>query len=294
MRTSWRHLFSAVLAACLCGALPQYSTAGLIVTEQEPNTTFSTREQLPRGTMGVQGALGSGSLNADFSFSDALSPNVADFFTISGQLPGRPFRAWTDNSASGTDTVLATLGIHQDPGSIIDTDDDSGGGLASALNGVVQGDGSINLGVSGFSDFGFVGDHSQQGEYDLFVSYDTGIEGDVDIFQFNGLAAGYDYVAEVTSASFDTVLGLISSAGGIIETDDDGGVGLLSRLEFEVSAEGTAIIALTAYSDFSFNGDHTRSGDYALSFVPVVPEPASAAIWGAGAIALTLIRRRKR
>ena len=78
-------------------------------------------------------------------------------------------------------------------------------------NGFVNGDGTINLGVSGYPDRTFIGDHDRSGEYDLFVTYDVSGLRDVDIFQFNELDPGTSYIAEITSASFDTVLGLFGS-----------------------------------------------------------------------------------
>ena len=59
------------------------------------------------------------------------------------------------------------LGFLDSSGSNISDDDDSGDGLLSRLFENVPGDGRVILAVSGFSDFGFSGDHEETGPYEL-------------------------------------------------------------------------------------------------------------------------------
>jgi hypothetical protein len=289
---SLRILFAMALFLSVCGTQPSDALAGLIVTEVESNNRVSLRQQLPGGVMEVRGSLAESAPPVPvFSFNSVLNSGAVDFYSIPGQTAGTPFFAWTDISNSGVDTYLGTFATNGIASTLIGANDDGGVGLASALGGTVNGDGTINLGVSGFPDSTFIGDHQQQGEYDLFVTYDAPLPSDVDIFQFNDLYPGLTYIAEITSASFDTVLGLFNQGGSLEQTDDDGGVGLLSRMEI-VASSPSIILGVSAYSDFSFNGDHTSSGEYVLSFQAVVPEPGSAVIWGLGCVAIIGRRRR--
>jgi hypothetical protein len=121
----------------------------LAVPEVEPNNSFATRQFLPSGTNTVEGS---------------LSPRDTDFFTFSGLDAGSRFSA---EITSGTfDSILGFL---DDSGNILATDDDSGEGLLSLLRGTVPASGRLNLGVTGFADFGLTGAHSQSGSYTLSV-----------------------------------------------------------------------------------------------------------------------------
>jgi hypothetical protein len=112
---------------------------------------------------------------------------------------------------------------------------------------------------------------------------------DVDFFTFQGLTPGTTFVAEITSGTFDTILGLFDDAGTCIDYNDDWN-GLLSRLEGIVPASGSLNLAVTGYADYNFIGEHSLAGDYTLT---VTPEPATLCLMGAGAIGMLLRRRRK-
>ena len=288
--------FSFALLLVSIGLSPRIGSAGMIATEVESNNIFTTRQVIGPGYTQVQGALGPlDPTNVDFSFASFFGSGGVDFFSIPGQIPGTPYFAWTDNGDSTPDTILGTFGENGNVSTLIESSDDAGPGapLSSALVGFVTGDGEINLGVTGYPDFGFTGAHAQSGDYDLFVTYDISGLNDVDIFQFDGLNPGSTYIAEILEAEFDSVLGLFNSGGRIQDTDDDGGVGLLSRLEIVVPPSGSINLAVSAYSDFLFNGDHSSTGSYTLDLARVVPEPSSLAIWGLGCAVFPGLRRRR-
>lgn len=256
-------------------------------TENEPNSSFNTRQFLPSRTTTVTGELGVPTPapfpDFDFSFSDSLFPGDVDTFTIPGLSPSQPFIAFTDNrtNSSTPDTILGTF---DDSGSLISSNDDSGRGLFSALSGAVNADGTIRLGVTGFSDFGFVGNHFQSGDYELFVALgtstlpplDSPVQGDVDFFTFSNLLAGSPFSAEITSGTFDSILGFLDDSGNIIATDDDSGEGLLSLLSGIVPTSGRLNLAVTGFSDFGLTGNHSQTGSYTLSLTAqTVPESSS-------------------
>lgn len=89
-----------------------------------------------------------------------------DLFAFTGLPVGQSYLAETFAGDLGNppDTVL---GVFDDLGNLVATDDDGGNGLLSQLEVNVPASGTIFLGVSGFSDFGFEGQHSQTGSYSL-------------------------------------------------------------------------------------------------------------------------------
>ena len=79
--------------------------------------------------------------------------------------------------------------------------------------------------------------------------------GDVDYFRARNLKQGQTLIADLVSGQFDSVLGIFDSAGNLLVVDDDSGVGFLSRIEFEIPADGTYFIAVSTFADFDFTGD---------------------------------------
>lgn len=223
------------------------------VTETEPNDTFVTRNFIPSGPTTVIGELSS---SIAFYFSDSLSAGEVDFFAIADLKPSASFFAFTDNTASGVDTIL---GSFDDTNALVDYNDDSsptGNGLASGLGGFVNADGTINLGVTGFLDYDFEGEHSQSGEYDLAVT----VGGDVDFFNFSDLTS-QGFRAEVISTELDTVLGVFAEGGTLIESNNSGNI--ISGI---VPDSNGLNLAVTGSPDFSFEKEHFQTGSYALSF----------------------------
>ena len=267
------------------------------VPEFAPNNSFAARQFLPSGTTTVNGELG---LNYDFHFSDSLSPGKVDTFTIPGLSPSDSFIAFTDNTTNGTiiDTILGTF---DQSGSLIKSDDDTGRkdfstlSSFSALSGSVNNDGTIKLDLTGFPDFGFDGNHSRSGDYELFVKLGTSTLGDIDFLTFSNLLAGSPFTAKINSGTFDSILGLLDDSGNILAINDDIGDGALSLLSGTVPESGRLNLAVTGFPDFSLTGNHVQHGAYTLSLTATtVPEPSFAlGMLAFGALGAGSVLKRK-
>jgi len=170
------------------------------------------------------------------------------------------------------------------------------GGYASGLIAQVNSDGTIRLLVSGYGDDDFAGDHDEEGAYDLYIWLgvsdwaEVGATGpDVDFFRWVDLPAGMPFVAEITQGDLDTMLFLLDDSGAIITYDDDGGEGLLSRLEGTIPASGHLNFAVTGYGDYDLIGEHGEYGPYTL-VLTVVPEPGTLLLLAIGAVGLVIRR----
>ena len=107
------------------------------------------------GTHGEQGSF-------DLFIRYSAGAYDVDFFEFANLPVNEPFRAEVVNA--DFDSILGFL---DSSGSNISDDDDSGDGLLSRLFENVPGDGRVILAVSGFSDFGFSGNHDETGPYEL-------------------------------------------------------------------------------------------------------------------------------
>ncbi|AEG02355.1 VPLPA-CTERM sorting domain-containing protein [Methylomonas methanica] len=289
-----------LLAYALC------TQSAFAIAETENNDDFTSRNILAPGILSVEGQLAPGvdlsSLQPNFSFQTALTPDQVISQTITGQVVSTPFFAAIDNSTSGVDTIL---GVFDQTNTLISLNDDGsplGNGLASAIGGQVNNDGTIKLQVTGFPNETFStepGSHSESGAFDLNVYLGIGSladlgYGDVDYFSFTGLTPDTAYKAEITSAEFDTTLGLFDANGNLILSDDDGGLGSLSSLTTMVDSTGTINLAVSGFGDFEFLfGSHIQSGQYQLTLT-AVPLPASVWFLGSGLAALLGLSKRKR
>jgi len=271
-------------------------------TEVEPNDDFADATVLPGIPGPIFGFLDSAEpiFNADLNFSDELIPGEISEFRIGGQTPGEDFFAFTRttfNSDVGfeNDTIMRSL---DDALNQIAVDDDGSPltELGSALSGQVNPDGTINLDVSGFDDFDFLGEHEETGLFDLFIQLGTSEfisegenPGDVDFFTLTDLDPGAPFTLEVVSADFDTILGLFDETGGFIDDDDDGGADLLSRISGTVNPDGTVRFAIAEFDDFDFEGNiFGVGGEYEIAFIP---EPASFGMMLLGGAMMTRRRR---
>jgi hypothetical protein len=100
--------------------------------------------------------------------------------------------------------------------------------------------------------------------------------GDVDFYTFTGFAPGLPFSAQTyDTLSFpplsgphsgvDTVLGWFDATGALVDADDDGAGGLLSRITGVVPADGKLTFAVSGFlDDENFVGNHTQSGHYTL------------------------------
>lgn len=195
----------------------------------EPNETFATRTVLSPGVL-----------------------SVADELTVSN-LPN-------------PDTVLASLGFF---GQIEFIDDDSsrlGDGHASELQVInVNPGGTIDFLISGFDDFDFIGNHSESGNYEVFVDvfdfFGDYVEtlsevrllqpGSVDSFSYEGsfewLDGTYDvYIDNTAGAASDvdffTFTGLTPGAAYVAQTQDPDVSGIDTYLGW-FNSSGTLLAA---------------------------------------------------
>ncbi|MGF1481177.1 MAG: hypothetical protein ACFB4I_17115 [Cyanophyceae cyanobacterium] len=240
------------------------------VTESEPNDAFSDRDFLPSEITSVRGELRP-EIDADFNFSERLTSEEVDFFSVSGLAPSTSFFALIDNTASGVDTIL---GSFDETNTLINADDDDSpfGGFASALGGSVNADGTINLGVTGFDDFDFDGNHLQTGDYELFITLGTNTfsGGDVDFFEFAAGEASQGFTAEISPAGFDALLGVFAEDGSLLTTDN--GTGIVRGI---IPDDGSLNVAVTGLDDANFVGNDSESGFYRLSLETISPLPTS-------------------
>ncbi len=240
--------------------------------DNEPNDSYGDRNVLPSNTTTVQGELTNrfDPDEFDYTFSGTMTPGRAESFEIENLIPIEPFFAWIDNGTTGPDTVM---GILNQDGIFLSSDDDGspvGNGVASGLGGVVNPDGTIRLAVSGFPDFDFAGlktedanIHQERGSFEVRVRLGTDVpQSDVDFYTFTELTPGSAFTVEITEASFDTTLAWLDDDGEIIYTDDDGGQELLSRIRGYVPLSGNVTLAITAFGDVEFSGQHLESGTY--------------------------------
>lgn len=221
---------------------------------------------------------------ADYTFTQELIAGEVNMLSLDDLPPSEPFIVWIDNAASGVDTVL---GVFDETGELVDFNDDAspyGNGLGSAITGFVSDDGTLDLRVTGFPDFDFDGDyaddaagfpggpmsfeptgHGAVGDYEMYVALGVdSIQGDVDFLSFPDLEPGSEFVAEITLANFDPILGWYDDEGTQIIVDDDGGQNVLPRLVGTVPSSGVVNIAVSAFGDFEFQGDHAAVSDYVL------------------------------
>ena len=298
LKVAWWMRALRAVGAFVIGAGLVGTAVAATIPEAEVNDSFSQAQIIPAGVTGVAGALDDVTPSPDYTFTDSLEGNSdADYFDITGVSPNVEFVAWTDNSASGVDTVL---GWFDHGGTVLGTDDDSspvGDGLASALAGYADSYGEIHIGVTGFPDFFDGNPHDETGEYTLNVAVGKSTWADVDYYAFVDLPPGGRFVAETfprNQSDIDTMLGLFDAAGDMVDFNDDW-TGLFSRLEGVVPANGTLWLAVTGYPDWDFRGWHSEGGDYLLTVtVQPVPEPSTLVLLGTGLAGAWFGRRRGR
>jgi len=88
--------------------------------------------------------------------------------------------------------------------------------------------------------------------------------GDVDFYRF-AASGGTTLVAEVVTGQLDSVLVVADAGGNVIAFDDDGGNGLLSRIQVPIPADGDYYLGVSTYPDLAFTGAGGSGGRYVLS-----------------------------
>lgn len=96
---------------------------------------------------------------------------------------------------------------------------------------------------------------------------------ELDFFTFSGLDVGSLFTAEITSAEFDPLLGLLDDSGEILVINDDkADNSVLSVLTGRVPESGVLNFAVSGLRDIDLIGDHFEFGSYSLS-LNTVPFP---------------------
>jgi len=85
---------------------------------------------------------------------------------------------------------------------------------------------------------------------------------DIDWFRFK-VPAGKVLDVEIVSGQLDTVIAVVAP-DGTITFNDDGGVGLLSKIQIAGTMKGTYFLAVTTFGDFDFDGSGFSGGRYVL------------------------------
>ena len=88
--------------------------------------------------------------------------------------------------------------------------------------------------------------------------------GDVDFYRFSA-EGGTTLVAEVVTGQLDSILVVADAGGNVIAFDDDGGNGLLSRIQVPIPADGDYYLGVSTFPDLAFTGAGGSGGRYVLS-----------------------------
>lgn len=88
---------------------------------------------------------------------------------------------------------------------------------------------------------------------------------DVDFFRFRARAGDIIAIETVPGLqAMDTVVGLFDADGNLLLSDDDGGVGLLSRILVRVLVDGIYVAGVSTFPDLTFTGAGGDFGRYVL------------------------------
>ncbi len=186
--------------------------------------------------------------------------NDIDFFTFTGLDPGAAFAARTSHIESSTvDTVL---GLFDDTGTLVTSDDDGGGEKLSLIEGIVPPSGSLTLAVTGFGDLDFQGYHSRTGAYGLDVTQ----------------------VVETTIGDYNED-GVVDAADYTVWSDNVGGTTLANR-----DPGNTGVIGEDDFVSWKTHyGETAGSGSLAAG---AVPEPSTVLLVGIALLSWMLTLRR--
>lgn len=243
----------------------------------EPNNTFAEATVLASGVLTVSDDLTPGEsgfapdtlLIALDQFGEIIDETFDDDDSIFGDGTASGFTD-VDVNPSG-EIAFAITGFGDD---FFEGDHEQEGGYETFVE-VYSSLGSLvsEISFNAYLDFGAVDEHHfsdplwDGGTYTVNIDNDIGgiTDGDVDFFTFTGLTPGEAFSAEtVSGTSIDTFLGWYSDNGTLLETDDDAGLGFLSRIEDIVPASGKLTFAVTGHGDNGFVGAHSQEDIYDL------------------------------
>ncbi|QDU72077.1 hypothetical protein [Mucisphaera calidilacus] len=245
----------------------------------------------------------------DFEYflpAQELTPDV-DFYRWDNEpyAPGQMVRAYTygysESEYSDLDLMMA---VYDDAGNEIAFSDDGPFGVDPAVNLVVPIDGVFNIGITGYPDYDFLGDHSETGSYDLYLdllgdlNYD-GIVDANDIDNLFGNIGSYDLYADINldgNVDDNDVDDLLAWLFGTVRGDAnlDGSVDLL-----DLSLLAGNFDQIGDWAGGDFNGDGVvdlldlsiLAGNFGFAgFAVPLPTPASGALLAT--LALAGLRRR--
>jgi hypothetical protein len=206
----------------------------------------------------VSGVLGTVDDTDWFSFA-AVDGTTYSFATMLGTLPDSVLRVW---DVDGT-TLLAS-------------DDDGGAGLASLLTWTATKDGvyyidvssyaaassgTYTLSITGDDDHGDNAPNATQIDVPGTIGGEIEVPFDVDWFKFDAISGARYQFATTLGTLTDSVLRLRDANGLLLATDDDGGPGLASFIDWIPSLDGTYYLEVS--------GLNWRSGSYDLSMTIV-------------------------
>ena len=268
MISTWNTTKLAIATSLLAVAF----APGAVLYASEPNESFATATIVPAGVLTV---------------SDNLTYNPSvDTVMSARDLFGEIYLSDDDDSPLGDGRASALYGTQTNSGSIdlsisgypdyaLDGDhEESGdyevffdvfdffGDLAASFSEVRRLEaGEVHQ--YSFSDANWIG-----GTYDAYIDNTVSTPpSDLDFFKFTGLPPGSQFTARTfdpDEVNIDTLLGWFDSEGTLIEYDDDGGGGVVSKIQGTVSADGTLSFAVTGYGDETFLGLHRSEGHYEL------------------------------
>lgn len=258
-----------------------------------------------------------GTAKADVIATDVVVPaGGIGTPTVNGIAAGARYSFF--NFGTNDDTVMRVLDTTSTQ---IALNDDGGPDANSGLTYVSADTGTHTIQISRYSDFSFTGNTgatfttrlvgcngatgAESGANNAYLTADPAVygsagfamsgsltAGDVDFFAFSANAG--DIIGAFIDCGFDSVLGLFDASGTQLANNDDGGIGAASAMQYTIATTGTYYFAVSAFADFGFTGDHTRSGDYLLIVAggSAIPAPGAAAVAALGGLLATRRRRR--
>jgi hypothetical protein len=99
--------------------------------------------------------------------------------------------------------------------------------------------------------------------------------GDIDLYRFSA-TADTTLVAEIVTGQLDSLIALFKIEGKgnkttytFVDADDDGGAGLLSRLQVPIAESGDYLLAVTTFPDLGLTGAGASGGRYVLDLFAI-------------------------